>query len=64
MQKFIIYFDPIDKKVQLNQFHVEAKNNAEAIGILKRNGGAHYKLLGIRNYPTQHEANFKNLTFY
>ncbi len=64
MKKFIIYFDPQDKSVQLNQFHVEAKNNAEALQLLKDNGGKTYKPLGIKLYPEKHAETFRNLTFF
>lgn len=64
MEKLIIYFDPQNKKIQLNQFHVEADKISDGIELLKANGGKGYKILGTRNYPKAQESNFINLKFY
>lgn len=62
MQKYIVYFDPMDKKVQLNQFHVEADGAKSALNELSKK--CNYKPLGIKLYPKQEELNFINLKFY
>lgn len=64
MQKLIIYFDPQNKKIQLNQFHVEAEKISDGIDKLKENGGKTFKVLGVKNYPSNKENNFINLKFY
>ena len=64
LEKFIIYFNPHDKKIQKNQFHVEAPDMAKAKEILKENGGLTYTVIGVKNYPENHKQHFKNLTFF
>lgn len=64
LEKFIIYFNPHDKKIQKNQFHVAAPNMEMAKDILKENINLNCTILGVRNYPAQHEKHFKNLTFH
>mgnify|MGYP003403243618 FL=1 len=52
----------MDKKVQLNQFHVEADGAKSALNELSKK--CNYKPLGIKLYPKQEELNFINLKFY
>jgi len=68
MEKYIVYFDPQDKKVQLNQFHVEADNMSEGISLLHKNAVQKnivgLKVMGVKNYPKNQESKFINLKFY
>ncbi len=68
MEKLIIYFDPQNKKIQLNQFHVEAENISDGISILHKNAVQNnisgLKVMGCKNYPQNQESSFINLKFY
>jgi len=62
-EKLIIYFSPEDKKIQKNQFHVEAPNNKEAIEIMKTKLNFNVKVLGIA-YFTWNNEQFINYAIY
>ena len=62
MQKWIVYFDPQDKKIQLNQYHIEANDNTSALEKFRNK--CNYKTLGIRQYHERFSKHFINDKFY
>lgn len=65
MERYVIWFLPVNKKIQINQFHTAADSIEEALNNLKREADFAYKVMGVGNFREDKEKNqFVNNKFY
>jgi hypothetical protein len=64
MQKLIVWFTAVDKKIKFNQFHVEATGVTEAINLLNENKTFDLKVMGVGSFQKRESDVFTNLKFY
>lgn len=71
MERWIIWFIPENKTIQLRQFHTEAETMKDAIENLKNEAKFVYRIMGVSSFNSLGSAEqikkneaFKNNSFY